>query len=185
MSGHSKWTQIKRQKGASDIKRGNIFTKLSNTIALTAKRGGTDPAMNSKLREALDAAKNANMPSSTIDRALKRASSKLEADNLDEVLYEAYGPQGIAFWVKTITNNRNRTSQELRHIFSKGGGGLAGPGAVSWMRGPDGEFTITVNEADDDAMGKVEKITSELEELDDVTDFDCNLVMREKNEREL
>ncbi len=183
MSGHSKWTQIKRQKGASDMKRGNVFTKLSNAIALTAKRGGADPSTNYKLKEILDTAKAANMPSSTIERAVKRGSSHLEADNLEEAIYEAYGPQGIAFVVKVITDNRNRTSQSLRHVFTKNGGGLAGPGAVSWMVRPDGSFSITVDQADQDTLDKIEKISSELDEIDDVADFDCNLNVSTDTER--
>lgn len=131
MSGHSKWETIRRQKGANDAKRGVIFTKLGNAIALAA-RGGTDPDMNFTLRLAIDKAKAANMPSANIERAIQRAADK-NAAQLQEILYEGYGPGGTAILVETATDNINRTYPEVRLAFSKHGGNIAEKGAVAFQ----------------------------------------------------
>jgi YebC/PmpR family DNA-binding regulatory protein len=131
MSGHSKWSTIKRQKGANDAKRGAIFTKLGNQIAIAA-RGGTDPNMNSALALAIEKAKAANMPSANIERSIQRAADK-SAAQLEEVMYEGYGPGGVAVLVQCATDNRNRTLPEVRSAFNKHGGNLAEPGSVSFQ----------------------------------------------------
>ncbi len=131
MSGHSKWSTIKRQKGANDAKRGAIFTKLGNQIAIAA-RGGTDPNMNSALALAVEKAKAANMPSANIERSIQRAADK-SAAQMEEVLYEGYGPGGVAVLVECATDNRNRTLPEVRLAFSKTGGNMAEQGSVAFQ----------------------------------------------------
>lgn len=128
MSGHSKWETIKRAKGANDAKRGAVFTKLGNQIALAAK-GGSDPALNFALRLAVDTAKAANMPTNTIERAIQRVSDK-SAAQLEEVLYEGYGQAGVAILIECATDNRNRTFPEVKSTFTKNGGAVAEPGSV-------------------------------------------------------
>lgn len=131
MSGHSKWSTIKRKKQAEDIARGKLFSKLSKAISVAAKTGGgPDPDANPKLRMAIDQAKTANMPKDNIERAINKGSGT--AENLEETTYEGYGPYGIAVIVETMTDNKNRTAQEIKNLFERGGGSLAGPGAVSF-----------------------------------------------------
>ena len=131
MSGHSKWATIKRQKGANDAKRGALFTKLGNQIAIAA-RGGTDPGHNSALALAIEKAKAANMPTATIDRSIQRAADK-SAAQLEQALYEGYGPGGVAVLVEVATDNKNRTLPEVRSAFNKHGGNMAEPGSVSFQ----------------------------------------------------
>ncbi|HET7827593.1 MAG TPA: YebC/PmpR family DNA-binding transcriptional regulator [Candidatus Saccharimonadales bacterium] len=131
MSGHSKWSTIKRQKGANDAKRGAIFTKLGNQIAIAA-RAGTDPAHNSALALAIEKAKAANMPTANIERSIQRAADK-SAAQLEQALYEGYGPGGVAVLVEVATDNKNRTLPEVRSAFSKNGGNLAEPGSVAFQ----------------------------------------------------
>ena len=131
MSGHSKWSTIKRQKGANDAKRGALFTKLGNQIAIAA-RGGTDPATNSTLALAVEKAKAANMPMANIERSIQRAADK-DAAQLEQALYEGYGPGGVAVLVDVATDNKNRTLPEVRTAFSKSGGNMAEPGSVSFQ----------------------------------------------------
>lgn len=134
MSGHSKWSQIKRQKGAADQKRGQAFTKLANAITLAVKSGGgiTDPNANFKLRLAIEKAKALNMPKENIERAIERAKGA-EAGELEEVIYEGFGPAGVAILIEAATDNRQRTAQEIKNIFENSGGSLAGPGATSYL----------------------------------------------------
>ena len=141
MSGHSKWSTIKREKGAKDAKRGAIFTKLGNQIAIAA-RGGTDPALNSSLALAIEKAKNANMPMNNIQRAIDRVSDK-SAAQLEEVVYEGYGPGGVAIMVEAATDNKNRTFPEVRHAFTKGGA-IAEPGSVAFQFERRGVITLDV-----------------------------------------
>ncbi len=131
MSGHSKWSTIKRQKGAADAKRGAVFTKIGNAIAIAA-RGGTDPTMNSALAMAIEKAKSANMPAANIQRAIDRVADK-SAAALEEVVYEAYGPGGIGIIIETATDNRNRTFPEVKSTLTKHGGTIAEPGAVAFQ----------------------------------------------------
>jgi len=134
MSGHSKWHTIKHKKGALDAKRGKIFTKLIKEITVAARTGGSgDVDANARLRKAVNDAKGLNMPNDTIDRAIKRGTGQLEGVSYDEITYEGYGIGGVAVLVETMTDNRNRTVAELRHIFSKNGGNLGEAGSVAWM----------------------------------------------------
>lgn len=148
MSGHSKWSTIKRQKGVADAKRGAIFTKLGNQIAIAA-RGGTDPSINSSLALAIDKAKAANMPMANIQRAIDRVADK-NAAQLEEVMYEGYGPGGIAIIIEAATDNKNRTYPDVRHALTKNGGNVAEPGSVAFQFTRRG--VIRVNAAGEDAL---------------------------------
>ena len=151
MSGHSKWSQIKRQKGAADARRGAVFTKLGREIAVAARQGGGDPAANFRLRLAVQRARDANMPADTIDRAIKRAVGGDASESLDEVTYEGYGPGGIAILVEAMTDNRNRTAASIRSIFDRGGGNLGESGSVAWQFKARGLITVA-------APGKEEEV---------------------------
>lgn len=151
MSGHSKWAKIKRDKASNDAKKGAVFTKLGNQIAIAARQGN-DPATNAVLAAAIEAAKSFNMPQSTIDRALKRASEKAAA-NLEEVVYEGYGPGGLALLVECATDNRKRTYPEVKSAFTKNGGNVAEPGAVAFNFSRCGE--ILVKASGDTAMMQI------------------------------
>ena len=143
MSGHSKWHTIKHKKGATDAKRGKIFTKLIKEITVAARTGGSgDIDSNARLRKAVTDAKGQNMPNDTIDRAIKRGTGELEGAQYDEVLYEGYGPNGVAVMVEAMTDNRNRTVAEIRHIFSKNGGNMGESGSVGWMFDKKGYFVV-------------------------------------------
>ncbi|MCS7149282.1 MAG: YebC/PmpR family DNA-binding transcriptional regulator [Caldimicrobium sp.] len=134
MAGHSHWAQIKRKKAAQDAKRGQLFTKLAREIIIAVRTGGGgDPDLNPRLRSAIQAARAANMPKDNIERAIKKALGLEEGTNYEEISFEGYGPGGVAILVNTITDNRKRTVSEVRHLFSKYGGNLAEPGAVSWI----------------------------------------------------
>src|SRR5512139_4170209 len=132
MSGHSKWSQIKRKKGEKDAAKGKLFTKLIREITVSAREGGGDPAGNTRLRLAIQTAKEANMPADNITRAIKKGTGELEGVNYEEVAYEGYGPGGVAMIVECLTDNRNRTAGDVRSSFAKGGGNLAAEGAVAW-----------------------------------------------------
>jgi len=157
MSGHSKWSTIKRKKGAEDAKRGKIFTHLGRDITLSARHGG-DPNANSALRMAIDKAKAANMPKDNIERAIKRGTGELEGGTLDEVTYESYAPHGIAVLIKCLTDNRNRTLADVRRTLNRCGGNMAEAGAVAWMFESKGIITIERGgkDADDLFMKAVE-----------------------------
>ncbi len=133
MSGHSKWSTIKRKKGAIDAKRGKIFTKLIKEITVAAKMGGGDPDANPRLRTAILSAKSENMPKDNIERGIKKGTGGLEGVNYEEILYEGYGPGGVAVLVETMTDNKNRTVADVRHFFNKSGGNLGESGCVAWM----------------------------------------------------
>jgi len=133
MSGHSKWHSIKHKKGALDAKRGKLFTKFIKEITVAARYGGGDPDGNARLRKAILDAKAGNMPNDTIDRAIRRGTGEEEGVNYEEITYEGYGPGGVALLIESMTDNRNRTVAEIRHIFSKNGGNLGESGSVGWM----------------------------------------------------
>lgn len=133
MSGHSKWKTIKIRKGAQDVKKGKMFTKVTKELMLAAKSGGGDPSGNARLRSAIAAAKAVNLPKDKIDTAIKKGTGELAGGNFDEVTYEGYGPGGVAILIEAATDNRNRTVAEIRHILSKGGGQLGESGCVGWM----------------------------------------------------
>lgn len=146
MSGHSKWATIKRKKGAIDAQRGKIFTKLGRELAVAVKEGGSDPASNSKLRDAIAKAKSNNMPNDTIQRSIKKAAGETGGNDYVEMVYEGYGPSGIAVMVETLSDNKNRTAGDLRHYFDKYGGNLGQNGCVSFMF--DRKGVIVVEKAD-------------------------------------
>lgn len=152
MSGHSKWSSIKHKKGTADAKRGKIFTKLVKEIIVAAKEGGGDPEMNPRLRLAVSTAKGANMPNSNIERAIKRGTGELDGVNYDNYIYEGYGHNGVAIIVETLTDNKQRTVADVRHIFSKYGGNLAENGSVSWMFVQKGLIIIPENDLDEDEV---------------------------------
>ncbi|MBC8481010.1 MAG: YebC/PmpR family DNA-binding transcriptional regulator [Actinobacteria bacterium] len=133
MSGHSKWSTIKRKKGANDVKRGKLFAKLIRAIEVAAKNGGADPSSNASLYQAISKAKSMSVPNDNIEKALKRLSGQQESDNFDEVFYEGYGPHGVAILVECLTDNRNRTSADVKSIFSKFDGSTGAPGSVNYL----------------------------------------------------
>lgn len=151
MSGHSKWAQIKRQKGVADARRGQLFTKLGREIAVAARQGGGDPDANPRLRLAIDRARSFNMPNDTIERAIKRATGESGATELTEVIYEGYGPGGIAIMMEVLTDNKNRAVADIRHVLSKGGGSLGESGCVAWTFETKGVIAVSVdNDAAED-----------------------------------
>ncbi len=133
MSGHSKWHSIKHKKGALDAKRGKLFTKFIKEITVAARTGGGDPDANARLRKAILDAKAGNMPNDTIERAIRRGTGEEEGVNYEEITYEGYGPGGVALLIQSLTDNRNRTVAEIRHLFSKNGGNLGESGSVGWI----------------------------------------------------
>ncbi len=153
MAGHSKWANIKHKKAREDAKRGKIFTKVTREIIVAARLGGGDPDKNPRLRRAIQKAKSVNMPKENIERAIKRGTGELEGVSYEEVVYEGYGPGGVAILVEAITDNRNRTVSEIRTIFSKHGGNLGEAGCVAWMFERKG--VITVKDVDEDLLMEV------------------------------
>lgn len=152
MSGHSKWSTIKRKKGATDARRGQIFTKLGKEIALAAREGGPDPETNFRLRLVVDKAKGANMPKDNIERAIRRGAGLEKGDVLEEITYEGYGPHGVALLIEVVTDNRNRAVADLRRWFNKLGGGLGEAGCVAWQFEPKGYFTLAPDDLDPDEV---------------------------------
>ena len=142
MAGHSKWHNIRHKKAKMDAKRGQLFTKLLREITVAAKQGGGDPEFNPRLRIAIEKAKKANMPIENIERAIKRGTGELEGVTYEEVVYEGYGPEGVAIIVECLTDNRNRTTSEVRHLFSKHGGNLGSSGCVSFLFEEKGVITV-------------------------------------------
>jgi YebC/PmpR family DNA-binding regulatory protein len=145
MAGHSKWAQIKRKKAVTDARRGQLWTKLLKEITVAARIGGGDSAGNARLRTAIQDAKASNVPNDNIDRAIKRGTGELEGVSYDEVTYEGYGPGGVALLVEGLTDNRNRTVADLRHLFAKNGGNLGDSGCVAWMFQKRGFFAVEKN----------------------------------------
>jgi len=152
MSGHSKWSTIKRQKGANDAKRGAVFTKVAREIMVAARAGGGDPDANFRLRLAMDKARSVNMPLDNIKRAIEKATGSGDAEQFEEIVYEGYGPGGVAVLVEAATDNRNRTAADVRSIFTKAGGSLAGSGAVAWQFEPRGLITVPADGTDPDTV---------------------------------
>ena len=150
MSGHSKWSNIRRKKEASDAAKGAVFTKFAKEIAVAVKAGGPDPNSNSRLKVVVSKAKAANMPNDNINRAIKKAAEAGEGDDYEEITYEGYGPAGVAIMVKTLTNNRNRTAADLRHIFDKNGGNLGVDGSVSFLFNEKGTILIAKEDYEDE-----------------------------------
>jgi YebC/PmpR family DNA-binding regulatory protein len=152
VSGHSKWAQIKRQKGANDAKRGQLFTKLGREVTVAARDGGGDPAANFRLRLAIQRARESNMPMENIERAIKRGTGGGEGNALEEILYEGYGTGGAAILVEAMTDNRNRAAAEIRSVFSRHGGSLGEAGCVAWLFDPKGTIMIDVGSGDPDDL---------------------------------
>jgi YebC/PmpR family DNA-binding regulatory protein len=152
MSGHSKWHTIKHKKGAADAKRGKIFTRIIKELTVAARAAGGDPDMNPRLRTIVAEAKSANMPADNIKRAIQRGTGELPGVSYDEIMYEGYGPGGAAVIVETLTDNKNRTVGEMRHIFSKHAGNLAAENSVAWMFHKKGYIVVDKSKANEDAL---------------------------------
>jgi YebC/PmpR family DNA-binding regulatory protein len=155
MSGHSKWASIKHKKGALDAKRGKIFTRVIKEISVAARLGGGDPTGNARLRQAIAAAKAENMPKDNIERAIKKGTGELEGVNYEEVSYEAYGPGGVAVLIDCLTDNKNRTVADLKHIFDRHGGSLGAPGCVSWIFEKKGVIAFDQGKAEEEKLLEV------------------------------
>ena len=166
MSGHSKWSTIKRKKGAADAKRGAIFTRLSKDITLASKDGGSDIEMNPVLRLAVKKAKASNMPLANIEKAIKKGTGELPGIKYENYIYEGYGPSGVAILMEVMTDNKNRTVPDIRHIMSQTGGNLGEQGCVNWMFDKKGIFAIRTNNIDEDYL---------LELLDDIEIDDISI----------
>lgn len=146
MAGHSKWAQIKRKKAVTDARRGQLWTKLAKEITVAARLGGGDPDGNPRLRTAIQEARSSNVPNDNIDRAIKKGTGELEGVSYEEISYEGYGPGGVAILVEVVTDNKNRSVAEIRHLFSKSGASLGANGCVAWMFDKRGLFAIDKNE---------------------------------------
>src|SRR5215213_3331125 len=196
MSGHSKWSSIKHKKGAADAKRGKLFSKLSRAIIVAAKEGGPDPTGNLALQNAIEKARSYSMPKDNIERAIARGSgADADAGSFEQIVYEGYGPNGIALLVEALTDNRNRTASDVRHLFAKHDGNLGATGAVAWLFERQGVILVpgTVDEAeltmvpkttvevDEEAVArKVLRLVDALEENDDVQDVYANFDIPER-----
>jgi YebC/PmpR family DNA-binding regulatory protein len=152
MSGHSKWSTIKRKKAATDAARGKVFTRLTREIITAARAGGGNPEMNARLRTAVAAAKASNMPNANIDKAIKRGTGEIEGVTFEETSFEGYGPGGVALFIDVVTDNRNRTVAELRHLLTKHNGSLGENGCVAWMFEPKGTILVAGEGRDEDTM---------------------------------
>ena len=171
MSGHSKWSTIKRKKGANDAKRGKIFSKLIKEISVAARQGGGDPDGNPRLRSAIAAAKTENMPKDNIARAVAKGSGGGEGDTYEEILYEGYGPGGVAVLVECMTDNRNRTVADVRHFFAKSNGNLGENGCVAWMFDKKGQILVDKELiSEEDLMDKALEVGAE-DVIEDENEF--------------
>jgi YebC/PmpR family DNA-binding regulatory protein len=152
MSGHSHWANIQHKKGAVDAKRGVLWSKLSRAIMVAAKNGGSDPGMNIRLRVAIEDARSVSMPKENIERAVKKGAGELDGQQFDEIVYEGFGPGGVAILVEILTDNRNRTNGEVRKIFEKSGGNMGSPGCVKHMFERKGLFSLPLTATDEDTL---------------------------------
>ncbi len=168
MSGHSKWSTIKRAKGITDAKRGALFTKVAREISVAARQGGGDPDANYRLRRAIDKARSVNMPADNIKRTIEKATGGGDAVQYEDIVYEGYGPGGVALLVEAETDNRNRTAAEVRSIFAKAGGQLAGSGAVAWQFEPRGLIAVSRNggDADEVALAAIDAGAADVDTAD-------------------
>jgi YebC/PmpR family DNA-binding regulatory protein len=155
MSGHSKWASIRHKKGAMDAKRGKLFTRIIREITIAARQGGGDPDANPRLRTVISKAKDANMPKDNIEKAIKKGTGELEGYSLEEITYEGYGPSGVAIMIDTMTDNKNRTTAEIRNILTKSGGNLGENGCVSWIFVKKGVITVTAEKYDEDTIMEI------------------------------
>ncbi len=172
MSGHSKWSTIKRKKGAADAKRGKTFTKVIKEIMVSARIGGGDINANPRLRSAVLAAKAENMPKDNIERAIKKGTGELEGVNYEELIYEGYGPGGVAMMLEVLTDNKNRTVADVRHVFSKHSGSLGEGGCVSWMFEKKGLVVIEKSGVDEDRLIEVALDAGALDVKDSGKEFE-------------
>ena len=152
MAGHSKWANIKHKKAAQDAKRGKVFTKIIKELMVAAKNGGSDPDSNPRLRQAISSAKEANMPNETIVRNVQKGAGELEGVNYEEISYEGFGPHGVAIMIEVMTDNKNRTVAEIRHLMTKYGGNLGENGSVSWMFERLGQIVIHDDTSEEDIL---------------------------------
>lgn len=171
MAGHSKWSNIKHKKEREDARRGKIFTKLTRQITVAVREGGPDPAMNGRLRLAMDQARAANMPTENIERAIKRGTGELEGASYEELTYEGYGPGGVAVLLEIMTDNRNRTAGEIRHLFSRYGGNLGESGCVAWMFSRRGVLTYDRQTVEDEDTFMLEALEAGAEDIDVQDDY--------------
>lgn len=176
MAGHSHWAGIKHKKALIDNKRGKVWSKLSKAIIVAAKMGGGDPNMNIRLRYAIDAAKAVSMPKDNIERAIKSGTGELDGGNLDEILYEGYGPNGVAILCEILTDNRNRTAPEIRKMFELADGNLGATGCVSWMFDRKGLFTIPTDSTDEESLMELalEAGAEDVKRVDDNFEIICD-----------
>ena len=176
MSGHSKWATIKHKKGAADAKRGKIFSKIAKEIMVTVRASGSDPASNITLRALIEKGRAANMPSDNIERAIKRGAGELEGEVLEEVTFEGYGPGGVGLVVQTLTNNRNRSAAEVRHVFTRHSASFAGQGSVLRSFQRKGDILVEASKVDEDKLMELvldagaEDMTREGDEFEVITD---------------
>ena len=166
MSGHSKWSQIKLQKGVADARRGQLFTKLGREIAVAARQGGSNPETNFRLRLAVQKARDNNMPLDNIERAIKRGTGGGEGASLVETIYEGYGPGGAAILLEAMTDNRNRTTAEVRSLFSRGGGNLGESGCVTWLFEPKGVITVEAADTEELALQLIDAGAEDIKIID-------------------
>jgi len=155
MSGHSKWAGIKHKKAIVDAKRGKIFSKLIREITVAARTGGGDPSINARLRQAIERAKEANMPADNIKRAVQKGTGEIPGVSYEEIIYEGYGPSGVAILLNILTDNKNRTTSEVRHLFERNGGHLGGAGSVAWIFEKKGFITVDSNKCSEDELMEV------------------------------
>lgn len=169
MSGHSKWANIKHRKAAQDAKRGNLFQKLVKAVIIAAKEGGGDPAMNMRLKAAIDRAKAASVPNDNIIRGVKRGTGEIEGAQYEEITYEAYGPNGVAILIEVLTDNRNRAASEIRAVLTRNGGSLGEAGSVAWMFERKGTIEVSGKDLDEEALMTValEAGAEDLEQQDE------------------
>jgi len=182
MSGHSHWAGIKYKKAAADAKRGKIWSKLARMIIVAAKTGGGDPAANLSLRYAIDKAKAANMPKDTIEKAIKRGTGEIEGASYEEVLYEGYGPAGVAIMVEALTDNRNRTTPEVKRLFERHGGSLGTGGCVNWMFSKKGLITVITAETNEEQLFEIalNAGADDMQNTGDVYEITCDPAAYEK-----
>ena len=169
MSGHNKWSTIKHKKAAADAKRGKAFTRIAKEITIAAREGGGDPDGNPRLRSAVAAAKSANMPNDNVTRAIQRGTGEIPGVSYEEISYEGYGPGGVAILIECLTDNKNRTTPEIRHMFSKAGGNLGEPGSVAWMFERKGNLVVPAAGVGEDRLMEIvlEAGADDLEETED------------------
>ena len=176
MSGHSKWSQIKHKKAATDVKKGKVFSKLAKEISVAARLGGGDPAGNPRLKTVIDAAKEVNMPSENIKRAIQKGTGELPGTNYEEMVYEGYGPGGAAVLINILSDNKNRTASELRHLISKNGGALGETGCVSWIFDKKGYILADKKAVDEDTLMTVALEAGALDMKNDPTEENYEII---------